>query len=879
MRLQPLIYVDPNSGACFPVTSGLLAEVYLAPKPVEWDRTAALDDPAYPWAQSFAVDPKGVSHAVDRALHDLIHARPHNGADEIDLSALPEGRARLHLSALLSVWQRRGTLPDDLHAMRHVIAASSAYALVPLRLLPFDPDDYATATEAAVEARLFLHHGPAEDAAFAAWRAKQPNGAQSGALAALQRGFAGPVVELDASVAFYDLRDSLHEARFAAAFARRLLDEGKVDRQSDIGVLAIDDPVARAHLAEAFDGQGLRLTGQQGLTRRDIAGELVTLALRVLQSPAPTMSLASLAMLPLLPWGQANGATIARDLMRGRYRSRIAARLSGVSAEVWESLTSGATSSAQLGFKLNHLAERLVALAGDEAMLGEARAALRRIATETGEGAIDWNALLRLAGAGGRVSGETSRHLDGISLFEEGALPWRGCRHILITGFSAGHYPQRAGTSSLFVETERCLINRQLGLTLPGASQAIARGMSMFRRQLGVASDSVTFLSPRLDGTGKSIAKPMTRALISRLFGRREADLAVDPYLLPPAFLPVQITNIPAASKTLPDLPENGLVKLPNNLLALRRGEDGTALPQSPSRLETLMISPLAWLLAEMEAQDCPWRPETLDILLKGTLSHHVLEMVFPANGPLPVESRLDGLVDQHFAEGVQKTAPFLAASEWQMERDTLRRECLRAAQVWLGILIDEHAEIVANEVTLEGEAHGIVIHGRADSLLRLASGQTVIVDHKKSSSRNRRDRMKAGWDLQVALYRDMLLRPTAGTIAETQGLQREKVAVAYHMLNDGAVLRSGARDRDAGSPRVEDLSEAIAAHSLPLLQKRLAEVGAGHIQLNGDGDEDFLSKKARVTPYAFDASPLVRAMMIVGQTIGARDENEGDPA
>ncbi|MBC2834066.1 PD-(D/E)XK nuclease family protein [Paragemmobacter straminiformis] len=880
MRLQPLIYVDPQSGACFPVTPSLLAEVYLVPKSAGWDASTALDDPAHPWAQSFGVDPEGVARAVERALVDVIHACPHAGPQDIDLAALPEGRARLHLSALLSVWQRRGTVPDDLCALRHVLSAPADQALVPLRLLPFDPDPHATATEDAVEARLLAHHGPASDEAFAAWQARQPRGAEDGALSALQRGLAvAEPASLDPSLAFYDLRDSLHEARFAAALARRMLDEGRVARQSDIAVLAIADPVARAHLAEAFDAQGLRLTGQEGPARRDVAGELASLALRVLQSPAPAMALASLAMLPLMPWGAANGAAIARDLMRGRYRSRIAARLTGAGAELWETLTGGASTAAQLGFKLNHLAERLIAPAGAEGMRDEARALLRRIAAEAGSGNIDWPYLQRIARAGGRIAGETLRHLDGVSLVDEGELPWRGCRHLIVTGFSAGHYPRAAGPSSLFMDSELRAIRRYLGLSLPGAALAMARGMALFQRQIGAASEGITFLTPRLDGMGKALAAPMTRALIARRFGRKEAELAQDPSRLPFPQAPVTLSAIAPAAKTRPDLPEDGMIELSRDLLGLRKAEDGVPLPQSPSRLETLMVSPLAWLLGEMGAEDCPWQPETLDILLKGTLAHHVLEMVFPAKAPLPDADALEALVGQHFAEGVRQTAPFLAAPEWKMERDTLCRDCLRAARVWLSILTEEGAEIVANEVTLAGEAHGIHISGRADSLLRLPDGQTVIVDHKKSSARSRRDRMKAGWDLQVALYRDMLRRPTAGASPETMGLDRDHVAIAYHTLNDGTVLRSGARGRNGGSSRVEDLSQAIAAQSLPLLQQRIAEAGAGRLRLNGDKDEGFLTKKAHLTPYAFDASPLVRAWTIAGQTIGPGDDDEGEAA
>ena len=41
----------------------------------------------------------------------------------------------------------------------------------------------------------------------------------------------------------------------------------------------------------------------------------------------------------------------------------------------------------------------------------------------------------------------------------------------------------------------------------------------------------------------------------------------------------------------------------------------------------------------------------------------------------------------------------------------------------------------------------------------------------------------------------------------------------------------------------------------------------------------DFLKRQARITPYAFDSSPLVRALMVAGQTIGTADDAEGDIA
>jgi hypothetical protein len=70
------------------------------------------------------------------------------------------------------------------------------------------------------------------------------------------------------------------------------------------------------------------------------------------------------------------------------------------------------------------------------------------------------------------------------------------------------------------------------------------------------------------------------------------------------------------------------------------------------------------------------------------------------------------------------------------------------------------NARVIDNEIDLMGEAHGLNLFGRADCLLSLPDGRLLIIDHKKSGSGKRRDRMMVGWDLQLALYRAMLLKP-----------------------------------------------------------------------------------------------------------------------
>lgn len=741
-------------------------------------------------------------------------------------------------------------------------------------------DPFATPAEADLIAQLCRHHGTAPPERIEVWRNRQPHGAKAGALAHVQRHLlAGAAsVARDATLGFLAFRDSLAEAQFAAALARRMLEDGRADQPSDIAVLVPETPARLAHLAEAFADQGVPLSGlPETAALRDLAGELATLALRCLRPPAPAMALASLAVLPLMPWPPATGAALARDLMRGNWRPRAAELLQGKAATLWEALRTGATTGAQLAFKLGLIAESLTAPPGLEPARAAAQGLLRRLQAAAGEDAPDWQAMSRLATLSAPAEVPGLRLLDGVSLLSSAELPWRGSRHLIVSGFAAGAYPSGVPTSPFFLDSEVALIRETLGLYLPSREAALRRGLALFARQIRAASDSATFLCPQRDGMGQPLAPPMTLSLIARLLDGGEKGLVQDLTVLPPASWPTAHRSVTPLPAPVAPLPADGVVHLGRrDLLRLHEDDAGRAKPQSPSRLESLLISPLAWFLGENDATEIPWAPETLDIMLSGTLAHHVLEHVFAQGAALPDLAELPALTETHLAQGIARHAPFLAGAEWQLERETLRRAALRAVQTWHGILAANGAQILRNEIRLEGNAHGIEIRGRADCILQLGGGQLVIVDHKKSGSTRRRIRMREGWDLQIGLYRAMLARPIR---REGDGLDLvagQTPAIAYHLLNDGTVLVSGLDATPGG--RIEGVEGDISAKAVALLQARLAEVGGGSIRLNGIEDEAAFGKAAALTAYALDASPLIRRFMTEGLSVDLGSEEEDAP-
>lgn len=880
MRLDPLLYAHPLTGAVMPVTTDVLAETYLAPRFADWDISPGLAEPTGPWAESLRIAPAETSSAVERALRCVMQAAPDLDPAGWAPDRLPPSRARRHLEALRDVWVATGTLPADLAVIRHVLSCTADQALAPLPVLNTGNDPFATQAEADLAAQLGRHHGTAPPARAEAWRARQPQGAKAGALAHVQHHLlagAGSVAH-DATLGFLAFRDSLAEAQFAAALARRMLEDGRATRPSDIAVLVTETPARLTHLAEAFADQGVPLSGlPETAALRDLAGEVATLAIRCLRPPAPAMALASLAVLPLMPWPAATGAALARDLMRGNWRPRAADLLQGKSATLWEALRTGATTGAQLAVKLGLLAECLTAPPGLEPARIAAQGILRRLQAAAGEGAPDWQALSRLATLAPPIAPPGLRLLDGVSLLPASELPWRGARHLIVTGFAAGAYPSGVASSPFFLDSEVALIRDTLGLHLPSRKAALRRGLALFARQIGAASESATFLCPQRDGMGRPLAPPMTLALIARLLEGGEKGLVQDLTAQPPASWPTAHRSVPPLPAPVAPLPADGVVHLGRrDLLRLHADEEGRALPQSPSRLESLLVSPLAWFLGENDATDIPWAPETLDIMLSGTLAHHVLEHVFAQGVALPDPADLPALTETHLARGIARHAPFLAAAEWQLERETLRREALRAVQTWHGILTDTGAQTLRNEIRLEGNAHGIEIRGRADCILQLGDGQLVIVDHKKGGSNRRRKRMREGWDLQIGLYRAMLARPIR---REGDGLDLVaglSPAIAYHLLNDGTVLVSGL-DSTPGR-RIEGMEGDISANAVALLQTRLAEVGGGSLRLNGTEDEAAFAKMAALTAYALDASPLLRRFMVEGLSVDLQPEKEDAP-
>ncbi|MBD8651064.1 PD-(D/E)XK nuclease family protein [Rhizobium sp. CFBP 13726] len=837
------LVADPRSGLHYRLTDTGLAELSVAPKASDWVPGRVIANNSDPvWSDSLANAPIETMSSVTAALEDLVFATSDLRIPEVD--GLPDSRAKQHLSALVGLWRELGdALPEGLAPVRHVLNLSHGCFLTPTLVVEGSLDPLAPPSLAALYARLKSEFGSVP-------AAPRDRPASVGSrLHALQGGIASGQITagpIDSSLAFHGLRDPAACADFAAAHARALIDAGTPAR--DIAVLTGGSPY---QIARAFSAQGIPLSGLPAdLPKRDVIGETALHLALAKRPPTPAMVLASLVLSPLMPWSAQTGRDLAEILMGGDFRGGILTPNSAHKA-LWDDIHASASSLAQLRFLLDRICDQIT----------EGERVRARLAVPPGDGSPDWEVILRGIQVMPPASPDPARNLEGVSLWLAHESPWRPCRHLIISDFTDGFYPTRPRANPMFLDSEISVIRKFAGLALRGRAESLAQGLAILDHQLQATSESVTFLIPWRDLAGARLLPSAGLSLVARsIHGIDEAsDLITDLSRIAPADWPIAHHHLPPLPTQL-DLPE--ALDFPGqDLLSLRRTDEGAAKPQSPSRLETLLVSPLAWFLAEIGAEDMSWSAEELDVMAKGNIAHDVFEHIFLKDQPISDPETLAAAVAEAYDRALTRHAGYMRSPSWEMERRGLEREILHAALRWRDHLLALNAKIVGNEIWLAGEAHGIQLHGKADVILELPDGTLLVVDHKKSGTSGRRKRMEAAWDLQAGLYRDMISRPLRRENDGMDPLIGRRIAVAYHLMNDGGLLTSGLALSE-GSP-ARDMGDAVSDSAVERLTARLAELGAGRVVLNTSVDESFFKKEAGFTPYALtDGSALVTAFI-----------------
>lgn len=840
------------------------------------------------WSESVSVAPTETSKAVEAALLQVISATDPNGEFESSLlQHLPE-RPRRHLADLLRLAESvTGCLPEDLSTIQNLLLAEPSQALHTIKIFHVSGIPFLTRWQTTLieklngDANAHLATDVSDDVLVSTLEgvlASNSIEAQGSSLGVLQSRLFGVVKDkyaLDQTVQWVGTRDFLQEAEVAAGMVQTMLAENKELEPSDIGLLVPDSFEYGTALEDAFHLGGIALSGLPAERwRRDLGREVVFHFLYCRQKPAPAMALAVCLSSPLMPWRREAGAVLAQTVMDGDYRLRPPPSIGRDGRVMLDLLNGGDSEPASLARALHDFVSLLH---GDENLVGHVRQA-KTVVEQLCESlenaaAVDWVGLRRTVSPRFITSGESPDfNREGVTVWRESQEPWRPVIRLIVLGFAQGHYPSALASDPVFSPDDLESIHEITGLPVSKASEVLEGRRLRFKRQLGAVSESVTFLIPRRDPREERQSPSESLVFMHQLFVGPE--LAEERVIeIDAADDRAQVRHLALAALEPPRPPRVLLAEdlcFDRDLLALRTDAEGQMKPESPSSLETLMVSRLAWLLRRLEAEPMLWEPESADAALLGTLAHKVFEGMFRPGVELPATAEIPERVETLLNEAIRRLAPFLRASQWQVERRHLTSETIKAAQVWRDVLGRLGAEVLASEAWLQGTWSGIPIHGQTDLILGLPGDRLLVVDYKRSKSKSRRPRMEKGYDSQASLYRAMLESGGPKDDAEetllTSVREAARTGIVYYMLNDQTALSDSLLPESGVIPGWQTLGNDVASHAMSLIRRRLAEVGAGEARLNREGDAQFFEKQAGIKPYALEDSPLIGLFSLPGE-------------
>jgi RecB family exonuclease len=863
----------------------------LQPASSDWDErlpmSAAEITNAF-WSASLAQAGQETCLAVASSLTRLLEAAGPGGVFTVPQGAVSE-RVYQRLADLDRLHAAMGrSLPPQLHVIAQLLAAEPAvFRPVTVHYIPdFPPLNPWQASLLEKLARAAV--SPPDDHLLKLLNTLQsstPAAPEDTPLRLIQEGIFAPfdaASSPDGSLQFCAVRDPLHEAEVAAGMIQTMLDRDQQLTPDRIAVLLPDDPLYQRAVADAFGYAGIPRSGLAITSEsRNLGREAVHGLLRCLNRPAPVMALADLLSSPLMPWGAASGMSFAQSVMDGNFSLEAPDRADSATRKMLGLLRSSPHTTVELREVLGTFRKLL---SRDDTLQAHRTRAEELIdelaALAGGPQDIPWPELLRHAAP---QTLKSTAHLghwrEGVAVFRETEEPWRQVDHLLVLGFSDGHYPLAETGDSVFTEQELVSIRQAIGLACATVSDTTARRRCLLQRQLAVAAQSVTVLLPRRTYLGEAVAPSATLDFIAGRLGLDTDELILELETSQGMREARNLAVAPAASAIPPRPITSSDLSLGLDLIARNRKTDGSQRPESPSSLETMMVSPLAWLLDRLHLQPKDWAPEELDIMAKGTLAHDVLEHLLPPGQPLPDPAEALPRLRDLLLDAISRIMPFLMGREWKVEREHLAAEIETAAAAWLNFLHEVQAQVLGCEVNLEGMLGDLPVRGSTDLLLELPGNRLYVVDYKKQASRTRRERMDRGYDHQASLYRTML--QTGGPTGDHADDVRQHLAtdidisVLYFMLNDQVVLADSSNWLGRHLAGCYELSGDISGNALALIRERISQLRQGRVMLNSSSDEKEFPKQTGIKPYALDNSPLVRLFM----KQDAEGAEEGDEA
>lgn len=848
-----------------------LRNAYLIPESSGWEEalhTLLGQQTEAFWAASYRVDPAGVAQAVDGAWRLLISA-------QAPLCPWPgcKGHARIEqrladLNQLNGIDRR--VWPNDLAVIAELFESDQG-PIRPISIRPMDWDESLTPWQLAAIERVNRDAVGIDSSLEAELtgfeeqieRTRGPDGSRLRCVQERLGSGAEFWPDADASCDLLGVRDDLEGIEIAAGLVQERMRADPSLQPKDFGIVLPQGFEHAERMQGIFSRCGLPLSNLTGVvSERDLAHELLRFALMRFEGLAPSMAVQALVSNPLMPWPLETGRRLANTLTDFGFSLKVRHVESEPHRRVL-ALFEQAIPVERVG---DAIAALLNALSPDpqlEQHRVRAKESGQKIIEALNQGERDWERLRALVPTQNFSAPiDQAANQEGICLIAEGRLPLRPVRQLLVLGFSEGHFPASFTPPAVFSPDEwRTLQAAGLPLQLSIQQSAIAR--RAFMRQIGHASDALTVLIPKLATTGSSLipsAGLMDFALLAGVADKPESlvlDLEREEDRAQVAGLPIRSPRAAGRPKPI----EAQDIRLETNLLAPHEVGGDKVRTLSPSTLDNLLVSPLAWLLRQLDAGPKTWAPDQFDPLTNGSIAHEVFEVLFPQESTDPDPDALLAQLDAAFERGVRQVSPFLGSAEWTVERDHLRGIVERAALSWAETMRQLRARLIQPEIDLKGHFDGVAIAGRADAVMDVPDVGAVVVDYKNARSDKFLTRMETGFDLQTVLYREML--KTGGPKeADGDSAQRLKdlqpTGVMYFAMQDGQAVADFAAPANLGNWRFA--GREVSTQGLALLRQRFAELRRGEIRAPREAEVKAY-KRSGVGLYALDMSPLTAVL------------------
>lgn len=433
-------------------------------------------------------------------------------------------------------------------------------------------------------------------------------------------------------------------------------------------------------------------------------------------------------------------------------------------------------------------------------------------------------------------------------LHEQEHLPF-AVQHLFVVGFNQGAYAQnvpKLAKKTVINHQSWSILSDKLGFVWDTFEAHIQFSQRQLKNNLSQATDSLTILAAQQSFDGGELFLSETALDLALCFAKPSAAESQDIFapLVQSShpFVKFVATAIPAKCIHIPtDL------KFENDLLTLHNTADYERA-ESPSSLEKMMVSPLAWVLDRQGLTDSSWQIQTLDIMLQGTIAHKVFELYETRQTEVFSES----LYQQLFEQAVVEEAVFLQNPLWRMERTQLFQQVKPAFEQFCNWLHDNDWQIIDAEKHLSGTLWNLPVRGYSDAILQQQT-TTLILDYKKSKSPDRIKRLQHGFDLQTYIYRALYQQMTGAN----------KIHSGYFNLNDCVLVLDEAIDNSSlmsieapGIPLIQQSQNAITH-----VKQRLDELASGEVMLNTLADENEW-EKVGIKAYPLKDNPVIKRFM-----------------